>query len=75
MERNIRDVASDTDDGLDLAEQGIEPNVVDSEALAAPDIVELLIDPESETEDVGDEDGYESPIDVMEDSDEDILGN
>ena len=42
-------------------------------ALCVPDIEELFIDPESETEEVGGEDGYESPTDVMEDSELDIF--
>ena len=41
--------------------------MVELHALA--DMEELLTDPESEPEDDGDEDGYESPIDVMDDSD------
>ena len=61
------------DEGFDLVEHGVEPIVVDTNALLQPDGVELLVDPESEPEDASDEDGYESPLDLMEDSEEDIF--
>ena len=66
-------VDDDAVHGLDLVEYGVDPNEVELSTLGVPDTEELLIDPESETEEVGDEDGYESPTDVMEDSELDIF--
>lgn len=68
---SIVDVESDDD--LNLVEEGGETNMVELQALDVPDIEELLIDPDSDDEDVGEEDGYESPIDDDSDMDNDEL--
>jgi hypothetical protein len=68
---SIIDVESDGDDNLDLVEEGDEANIVELQALGVPDVEELLVDPESDDEDVGEEDGYESPIDDDSDRDSD----